>query len=423
MGSIVMLSYLWLSQRISFARLLVLNLTFLAVANLLFWIALSMPKNGAAVFLLPAWFQSSVSLGNLAFWGLAGRVFDVRQGKRLFGLIGAGNWIAVVAGGFLVTPLIRLLGTYQLLLLASFSIGAAIIVQFKIVRRYFKPTPPPASSRASNKPSSLLKSRYIMFMFGLVIIWWLGFYFVDNIFYDRAAAQYPDAEKLANVIGKMVAAQGILALVVSFFLTSWIIGRFGLRGGLLVLPASLLAAIAGLSLIGTIDATVAAVFWLAALAKLVSVAFGFSLDLSARAILYQPLPENQRISAQTLADGIVLSLAIGLAGVFLLVFNTILKFSAVELSYLFLIIGAAWIGIVVMLAREYRLSLVKALKNRYLGGETAGNLADRACVDLFREQLQSPYPEAALYAINSLEEMAPEALSAELPTSADALLR
>ena len=41
--------------------------------------------------------------------------FGESQGKRLFGMIGSGQWIAVVATGFLMGPLSAAIGTQNLL--------------------------------------------------------------------------------------------------------------------------------------------------------------------------------------------------------------------------------------------------------------------------------------------------------------------
>jgi hypothetical protein len=38
-----------------------------------------------------AWFNVLYLLNNLEFWGIASLLFDVRQSKRLFGLISAGD--------------------------------------------------------------------------------------------------------------------------------------------------------------------------------------------------------------------------------------------------------------------------------------------------------------------------------------------
>src|SRR5262249_61169352 len=45
------------------------------------------------------WLRVLAVLTNLVFWGLAERLFNVRQGKRLFSLIGSGGLAASILGG------------------------------------------------------------------------------------------------------------------------------------------------------------------------------------------------------------------------------------------------------------------------------------------------------------------------------------
>ena len=94
LASSVAAFYIRLGGRVSFSRLLFINLIFLASASLLIWVALSSPLYHVTAFILPLWFQIAINLGNLAVWPLAGSLFDFRQGKRLFPLLAAGNWLA-----------------------------------------------------------------------------------------------------------------------------------------------------------------------------------------------------------------------------------------------------------------------------------------------------------------------------------------
>jgi hypothetical protein len=50
---------------------------------------------------------------------LSGRLFDVRQGNRLFGLIGAAGNVATIIGGLLTPLLVDWLGIANLLFLAA----------------------------------------------------------------------------------------------------------------------------------------------------------------------------------------------------------------------------------------------------------------------------------------------------------------
>lgn len=56
-------------------------------------------------FLLLGFYSVANALLNVEIWGVAGQLFTVRQGKRLFGLVGSGELIAMAIGG-LATPML-----------------------------------------------------------------------------------------------------------------------------------------------------------------------------------------------------------------------------------------------------------------------------------------------------------------------------
>jgi HEAT repeat protein len=407
-GSLLTLGYLQLSQRIAFKNLTLINLGVLVVISGLIWFALRTSSPRWVIFLLPAWFLGLVTLTNLAFWGLAGTTYDVRQSKRLYGLIGSGNWIAAIVVGIGVTPIVANFGTEALFLVAAVSIVIALGVQVLIFQlksaNIASTSTIKEAQRAPATLVALLNNRYILAVLGLVVVWWLSFYFIDNIFFERAAIQYPDSAQLASVIGVLVGTEGIVALFTSFFISGRILSRLGLQAGLLTVPVVLAISIGLFALIGTVDRNSVLLFALVAFAKMVSVAMGFSIDQASRVVLYQALPEDQRLQTMTLADGIVQSLAIGLAGVVLFIVGTVLSFRAVQLAYVCLLILAAWIASVLYIVRQYPLLLAQALRKRHFGGERQADLTDSASLGVLRTSLQDPHPDVVIYAMNLLQE-------------------
>ncbi|NJL58443.1 MAG: hypothetical protein HC887_01095 [Desulfobacteraceae bacterium] len=55
---------------------------------------------------MTVWYTVLHILFNLEFWGLAGHLMDVRQGKRLFGMISAGEILANIIGGTGITMMV-----------------------------------------------------------------------------------------------------------------------------------------------------------------------------------------------------------------------------------------------------------------------------------------------------------------------------
>jgi AAA family ATP:ADP antiporter len=420
-ASLVAVLYIRLGGQVSFSKLLVINLVFLACASLLIWLALKSPLYHVTVFILPLWFQIILNLGNLAVWPLAGSLFNFRQGKRLFPLLGAGNWLANIIGGLFIPTLVKAVGAINLLLLAGLSFGAALIILRVITRAYLQPktegaaakTSQPAA-RSAKTPTGIFKDRYVLLIFAYTVLWWIAFFFVDNIFYDRAFAQFPNGDQLTAFIGQLLSIMGVVALISSTVLTSRVIARFGLRAGLLGMPLLVIFGICFLAVSGSLGAPLLVVFAVGAFAKLSNVAFGFSLSQSANAIVYQSLPETTRGRVQATAEGIVQPIAIGLAGLSLLALTAGLKLSYVGLAYVFLGLGLAWLMVIFFLSGNYVQALTRVITKRRLG-EDANVLADPASLGLLRSRLQDAHPGVVIYAINKIEELDGQAIISEIP--------
>ena len=103
----------------SVKALLTGTLGFLSVVTLIFCLCLSHSKSNPDIFGIMIWNDVHWTLMNNAFWALAGLLLDVRQGKRLFGVIAIGDIVAGMVGGFSVPLFMKGGGTFFLLLLSA----------------------------------------------------------------------------------------------------------------------------------------------------------------------------------------------------------------------------------------------------------------------------------------------------------------
>jgi hypothetical protein len=77
-------------ERVSFAQLMLGTLAFLLVSVLLLRGGLALVAAGPLLFGLLVWYRVVSILTDLEYWAVAARLYDLRQAKRLFGLIGSG---------------------------------------------------------------------------------------------------------------------------------------------------------------------------------------------------------------------------------------------------------------------------------------------------------------------------------------------
>ncbi|HEY5983423.1 MAG TPA: Npt1/Npt2 family nucleotide transporter, partial [Anaerolineales bacterium] len=412
LSSLIAYAFLQLSRRVSFVSGLYINLAFLTGVCIVFWVGLRTSAARWFIFLLPFWFQTLVILANLVVWHLASHLFHVRQAKRVFGLIVAGNWVANIIGGVLVGSILGLIPAADLYLLAAIAIALSAVVLRAILARHFQQAPPavPVAAPGSGKRAgftSVLKHRYARLIFIYTVLWWLELFVLENVFFHQVESQFESSGSLATFLGRQLAVMGVIALFTTSFLTSRVARRYGLRNGLLVMPVLVGVTVMLLVVGGTLGWGTDFLFWMATIARTLNIALGFSISQAMGTLLFQPLLGSLRSAAQTVAEGIMQPLAIGLAGVVLLIFNTTLNLDAVGLSLIFLVVAVPWLWSILQLARRYPLAMGEALRRRSLGDSTVP-LFDASSIALLRRHLRDSRPGSALYAMNQLEQLAPQ---------------
>ncbi len=419
--SLVGFVYTQLEERLSFKALLIANLSTLLLGLGLFRLLLGLTEARWPAMALMIWFELLWALTSLEFWGLAGRLLDLRQGKRLFGLIGSGEMAATVVSGFAMSYFVVLLGTPNLLLVAAGGLAGALGMLLYIASLYSDQLsdsvePPSANQRESTQQSpsrksyaELFKDRYIVLIFALSAIALLGYYVVDNAFFDRAQVRYTDADQLAAFVGNFLAVAGVASLISRVFISGPFMERYGLLGGLLSLPVMVSVGAILVVITGTIWGPIAFIFWLTTGTKVFDSGLRFSIYRSGGLVLYQPLSVQQQLQVQTVVESFIEPMAGGVAGILLLLLTNYLTFGAVQLYYILLVILIGWLAIIILLNREYAGVLTQALTKRRLGGDFLA-LADGSSLAVLQQGLNSSRVGQVLYALDVLEEIDHESL-------------
>ncbi len=407
--------YSKLEEHLSFSRLLVVTLSVLLGSVLVFYISLMFSESRLMIMSLIIWYNVVLALMGLEFWGLANRLLNVRQGKRLFGLIGTGEIIAEIIAGLSVSLLVRLLGhngTTHLLLFSTFGmaacLGILIYITRKMARRISEPEEEEEDGQSYSSGESLLKNRYVHLIFGVACISIFCYYLMDYVFYDRVESKYNTETSLAGFLGIYTAVIGVSKLISNAFFHSRLIERYGLSLGLLAVPTaasigSLLALAAG------IKGYAVFFFWIIIVTKGADELCRVSIEEPSFRILYQPFPAGLRLKAQTLIETMVEPLAGAIIGGILILMTSVLNFQAIHLIYIIALILTLWIFMSMLLRAEYTEALTRALNKRRLGGR-ALSLGDRSSIDVLRKGLESAIPGEVINCLNMLEEVEHESL-------------
>ena len=356
-----------LQGRLAFNRLLSITLVFPLVLVGLFRLSAWLVPGPWLTFLMFVCIGPFISLVYFVFRALIGRLFNLRQSKRLFGLISSGDVLSAIIGFFSVPLVIALLGdVIELLLVAGVALGLGWLLILRINREYadvLGAGPIAEEQRDTGSFIGLFRDRYLLLIVALSTTVVLGFYYVDYVFLAQVRERFSDLEFLARFISVLYGIIRVVELLVKTFLSGRLLNNYGLRFGLLALPALLCLTIAPAALLslGLFEAA-QIVFLLVVLTKLIERVGAKSFHDPSFNVLYQPLPGGQRLGVQTRVEGLVQPLAIGLAGGTLWLFSLFGSFAMVMVALTLIVVG--WTAVTLALHRQYRVSLLDNLSQR-----------------------------------------------------------
>lgn len=360
----------WLARlqgRLAFTRLiafaLVLPLVLVCLFRLSFWLA----PGPWLTFVMFVCIGPFISLVYFVFRALIGRLLNLRQSKRLFGLISSGDVLSAIIGFFSVPLVIALLGdVIELLLVAGMALALALGLVVHISRQFstvLVVEEVAQEQTATGGFLDLFRDRYLLLIVALSMLVVIGFYYVDYIFLAQVRERFSDLEFLARFISVLYGIIRVVELLVKTFLSGRLLNHYGLKFGLVVLPTLLCITVglASLLSLGFFE-TGQIIFLLVVLSKLIERVGAKAFHDPSFNVLYQPLPNESRLGVQTRVEGLVQPLAIGLAGGTLWLFSLFASF-AVVIVILALIV-CCWAFVALALHHEYRASLQENLARR-----------------------------------------------------------
>ena len=355
-------------------------------------LVLNVRMTGLAVPFLYVWVEAVISIATLQFWLQAADCFDAREAKRVFGLIGAGGALAAFVTGMGMKPYVKVFGPDSLLLLVCGGLAASWIfgtmaAKYEIPR--LKTRNHPARPTPVAKLDSYLISIAIIVGLSAAVT-----QIVDYQFKVSAAMAIQTEGDLASFFGRFYAATGVGTLLMQLFVTSSILNHFGLRTGLLSLPAML--------------GTCAAMFMLqpslviATLAKFADQTIKFSLNNSSLELLWLPVHPDRRRKLKPLVGGTLKAVAEAAAG--LLTLFVLKKFDFQFLSAVSLAAIAAWVIYCVRIASMYLKELGSAIERREV--DMTGldiDTHDPAFQRTISQELENPDLLRRLFALELME--------------------
>lgn len=394
------LVYSRLERRIAFWRLMTGTVAFLTITIFAFRIAISLTDAAIVVFALFVWYRLLSILTDVEYWAVATRLYDIRQAKRLFGFIGAGEVTARMAGAFAIPLLVRTIGTSNLIVLSAIALVTCLVLIQAVRRDDDTPARPRSETRGPRHEA--WRDPYVRTIITVAALGILGKHFVDFSFLQQIQIHASDANQLASFFGIFSGVTQAINLLIRVTVSGRYLQRFGIAAGLQTLPAVHLAVTFALLIVAFADPASAPLFWLVVANQGIYKTLKHPIDNPSIKVLYQPLRRDTRLAVQVINEIIATPLAIGLAGIVMLLFTRMVEFDIRIFALIMLLTFAFWIAASRLAWRRYVIALRDALQKRHVDADVL-DVADRGSLDALRAHTTSEHPEEAIYALTLLE--------------------
>ena len=362
-------------RRLSLAALATTVLAAFTLVVAAAWAALSLAGAEWVTFPLLVLFPLSIPVGFVLVGAQAGRLLDVRQIKAHFPRVVAGFSIGFAVGGVTAARLVAVLGGPADLLLVDVAAGLAFLGLAVATARRFpdqlavRPVRSVAASGGLDDPPpptlrSLLRNRLVVVVLGYQLLSAAVTQLLDFVVWERAAARYPDPSDLARFLGVFGAVINVVSVAFVFGLAGVLLSRYGVRLGLAANPVGVLVLLAVSTAVGLAGGPGTTAFFLLVCAQqVVDIALTDGTTRTSINATYQALPTAERLAAQTRVEGVGVPLALGLAGVLVLLWSAT-GLGIVALVGVVLVITVAWLVLAVRAYRLYGTNLRRTLTRR-----------------------------------------------------------
>jgi AAA family ATP:ADP antiporter len=374
-GIVLTSIYTGLQTRIQFKNFAIINLLFVTATTLILWLMLLLSPARWIIWLVFIMLGPLNILAMIGFWGTASRLFTLRQGKRLFGLIDSGLIVGVIISCYAIPVLLSLnFKSHNILLISAAAILTGSIVQIIMGSRFNLATgremqEPEKREKQKSLVTLFRESPYIRVMATFIALSVMTAFFVQYSFMAVTREQYPAEEDMARFLGLFTGSMMIFTLLIKLLVFSYLIRNYGLRTCLAISPILIAGFTAVAIAIGMIMGFTPATggfmlfFMLLALSRLFSKSLKDSIESPSFKVIYQTVDEKVRYEVQSGMDGTVNEIAALSSGLILSGLGILSFIKLVHFSWVLLIIAVIWVFFAIKLYSGYRKSIRDALES------------------------------------------------------------
>ena len=297
------------------------------------------------------------------FWSFANDIYTKDQGERLFAVVGFGASLGAVMGSRLVGMFIHKFGIFELMLVGAGLLIAQVAITNWIDHRERAATearkaaaaPKAKAAVHQNAFQMVFKTRYLFLMAIMLLIAnnvnTTGEYILGHIVKDAAVehvgAAGPDAVKneIAGFYSNYFTYVNIIGLVMQMFVVSRVVKYFGVRVAISALPTIAMAAYGIITFVPFLHAVLAA--------KVAENSTDYSLNNTARNMLFLPCTPEQKYSAKQAIDSFFVRMGDVTSAAIVFVCTTMFNLHPRGFALINLVMVVAWLLMARRIGKEY----------------------------------------------------------------------
>jgi ATP:ADP antiporter, AAA family len=376
----------------------------------LFWLLFTGLGNAKVV--AAAFYLYGLILGILLisqFWTLANDIYDARQAKRLFGLVGAGASLGGASGAALTASLVEDYGAFSMLLVSAVLLTLCMVIVILIVRREKRAGATDASKTGEEEGVSgaeafrlLRDSRHLKLISLVIAFAAIGAAIIEQQL-NMATAEAKgatNADGITAFLAQITVYLSLIGFVIQAFLTSRIHRYLGIGFALMILPVSLGTTAVLMLVFGAL--------WTTGLARVLDSSLRYTVDKTSREILFLPLPADLKYRAKPFIDVTMDRFAKGVGALMILVMikDFGLGLTWRQLSYASLSMVVLWVFFALRARREYLAAFRQSIEQQEVKpAEIRLDTADLSTIETLVTELAHPDSRHVLYAIDLLESL------------------
>lgn len=383
-----------------------------AACLVLFWWLIPDPKDphanhafaSAMLYVFNVWVSMFSIVMVSQGWLVAANVFNPREAKRVYGLLGlaavAGAWF----GGEFTRIKVQALGTRNLLwasvvlVLLGYAAFRAIAALKEVDLRGARAVHDESESfRFKEIPAAIRRHRHLQVIIWIMLLMFMVDSMLDYQFSAMAKKAYQGDQLTAFLGGFYGRYLNFLSFALQFFLTVPLVRLVGLGGTLQAMPITMAAfSLATFSVPG---------LWTAALARLSEAGSRYTVNRTGMELLYVPLPAELKNRTKAFVDICIDRAGRGLGGLLLLLLTAIHFSEPREIALATFALSCIWIGFATLARKEYVQTVRKRLEARRLDFDSLRvNVQDPVTVRLLEQAASGDNARQVCYALSLLGE-------------------